>query len=51
MTTSRVAEVVVVRSLCPGTCRSRARRKTVLFLLVSGQDFQGGMELVGVANK
>ena len=50
MTTSRVAEVVVVRSLCPGTW-SRARRKTVLFLLVSGQDFQGGMELVGVANK
>lgn len=41
MTTSRMAEVGILRHACAGTCRPRARRKTVLFLSASGQDFSG----------
>lgn len=41
VTTSRVAEVGVAQATSPGTCRPRARRKTVLLLLVSGPGFQG----------
>lgn len=35
------AEVGVSQATSPGTCRPRARRKTVLLLLVSGPGFQG----------
>jgi len=41
MTTSRMAEVGILRLACAGTCRPRARRKTVLFLSASGQDLSG----------